>query len=315
MDAETKLDAGRTTLTTATLNSMITDTHLEAIGFWNHSKASERFVVVRKTKTVGNFQWFLPYYYRRTNTRIDSVSELADYIREKSHFLTPSAIETFKKDVKVSIKEIFGNATVTVPIFRILLNQCGKWVWNKDFKNPNSQRRIQDIKEKGFTIATKIDGRNTYHMLLPFPRVLAPTYETIPTRIRKAIFLALHGEDAYSGKQAGLSVLPDHKFPEIRWNANTASDNSSLTEEEMRDKFQLVPEWVNQAKREVCRLCSQTGVRGKFAGIDFFYAGGERWPPKVPCVGKKAEFGCIGCFWYDMAKWRNELNKKLRRLQ
>ena len=29
MDAETKLDAGRTTLTTATLNSMITDTHLE----------------------------------------------------------------------------------------------------------------------------------------------------------------------------------------------------------------------------------------------------------------------------------------------
>ena len=46
-------------------------------------------------------------------------------------------------------------------------------------------------------------------------------------------------------------------------------------------------------------------------GINFFYKGTEDWPEGVPRKGIEAEKGCEGCGWYDTAKWREELNKKL----
>lgn len=149
-------------------------------------------------------------------------------------------------------------------------------------------------------------------MLLPFDIVKAPTYEKLPTKVRKAIFAALDGKDAYNDKPVDRSALPDHKFPEIRWTADTAESNNGLSEDEMRDKFQLVPESVNQAKREVCRACFQSGNRGTFAGIDFFYKGDRKWPSGTPTRGKAAEPGCVGCFWYDMAAWRKALNELIR---
>lgn len=99
---------------------------------------------------------------------------------------------------------------------------------NKAFNSTNTQRRIQDLKENGFTLSTKIEDKITYHMLMPFDIVKAPTYETIPPKVRKAIFEALGKIDAYTNKLAERSTLPDHKFPEIRWNSETAPSNSLL---------------------------------------------------------------------------------------
>ncbi len=79
----------------------------------------------------------------------------------------------------------------------------------------------------------------------------------------------------------------------------------------MLAKFQIVPESVNQMKREVCRKCFKSGFRGKLNGINFFYAGGPTWDKSVPKVGKMAEKGCVGCFWYDMLAWRKTLNERL----
>ena len=215
--------------------------------------------------------------------------------------------------MKSQLGVLFGaQSTVTLPIFKKLLARCGEWVWNKEFTSSNPQRRIQDLKEMGFTLVTKMEEKKTYHMLLPFDIVKAPTYETIPAKVRKAIFSALDNIDAYNDKPVDRSALPDHKFPEIRWKADTPESNDNLNEDEMREKFQLVPEFVNQAKREVCRKCFQTGRRGKFSGIDFFYKGDELWPKEVPQMGKDAEIGCIGCFWYDMMAWRKALNKLVK---
>lgn len=33
----------------------------------------------------------------------------------------------------------------------------------------------------------------------------------------------------------------------------------------------------------------------------------------VPEEGEAAEEGCVGCGWYDVAKWKEELNKKLQK--
>ena len=39
--------------------------------------------------------------------------------------------------------------------------------------------------------------------------------------------------------------------------------------------------------------------------IYFWYKGDEYWRGKNECD----EEGCVGCFWYDPYRWREELNK------
>lgn len=313
LDLNVKLNEGEEEISTVELAKMIGDPDIRVMGFFDHKKASERYVIISIRSNVTEKEWYLPYYYRRTNVRIDKVKDLVSFVLRCKPILTELGISTFVSEIRPMARAIIGHgSSVTYPIFMQLLNNCGKWVWNKAFDNPNPQRRIQDIKEMGFTLATKIEDRKTFHMLLPFSLVKAPTYETIPTKIRKEIFAALDGIDAYSGKPASISVLPDHKFPEIRWEKETAESNANLTPAMMREKFQLVPESVNQMKREVCRKCFQSGIRGKLNGIDYFYHWGEKWPAHVPTTGVVAKVGCVGCFWYDMMEWRRSLNKFIK---
>lgn len=35
------------------------------------------------------------------------------------------------------------------------------------------------------------------------------------------------------------------------------------------------------------------------------------WDASIPRKGKEAEKGCIGCPWYDIARWREALIKRL----
>lgn len=310
----TELNEGKETITTKELTEMVNDRRVTAIGFFDHTKASERYVIISVVCSGFSKEWYIPYFYRRTNLFIDTKDALVTYIKLCIPKLHPRAIEEYKKAVVKTAKTVIGEASdVTWPIFKKLLDNCGAWVWNKALgSNSNPQRRIQAIKESGYTIATKIDGKKTFHQLLPFDRVVAPTYETIPPKVRKAIFKALDGIDAFSGNAAPISALPDHKFPEIRWEATTPESNENLTISDMRDKFQLVPERVNQMKREVCRKCFQTGCRGKLNGINFFYHWDEKWPSHVPTMGVAAKVGCIGCFWYDMVEWRKQLNALIK---
>lgn len=310
----TELNEGKENVTAKELTDMVDNKNVYVTGFFDHTKASERYVIISVDCDGYEKEWYVPYFYRRTNLFINTKAKLAEYIKLRIPQLCADVVENYKATTIKTAKSIIGNdSAVTWPIFKKLLKNCGEWVWNKDFgSNSNPQRRIQAIKEFGYTLATKMEGKKTYHQLLPFDRVVAPTYETIPTNVRKAIFKALDGIDAFSGNTAALSALPDHKFPEIRWDATTPESNDNLTEGEMRDKFQLVPEWVNQMKREMCRKCFQTGCRGKLNGINFFYHWGEMWPPHVPTTGTAAKVGCIGCFWYDMTEWRKQLNKLIK---
>lgn len=294
------------TYTAYEVTMKINDKGINVLGFYDHRKASEKYVVI----WCNGREWVIPYSYRRTNLFIDSIDELVELIKRYKDNLSTEYIELYKKDIGSQIAEIFGeNADVTIPIFEELLNNCGEWVSNKGFNSPNTQRRIQDIKEHGFTLATKTEGRKaTYHMLLPFERCTPSGYETFSTRVRNEIFKVHNGINAFTGAEGNISCLPDHKFPEIRWNADTPVSNENLTQQEMLKKFQIVPERINQMKREVCRKCFQTGKRGTLNGINFFYEGDKTWNTSIPKTGKEAEVGCVGCFWYDMIAWRKALN-------
>ncbi len=134
-------------------------------------------------------------------------------------------------------------------------------------------------------------------------------YETWSPELRKRIVNLLNKIDVYENRR-NTNCLPDHKFPEIRWDENTKEENpDDMPDDEIKAKFQLLTNQRNQQKREVCRNCYQTGKRGILFGIPYFNVGSEKWDSSIPKIGKNAEKGCIGCGWYDIEIWRNELIK------
>ena len=97
----------------------------------------------------------------------------------------------------------------------------------------------------------------------------------------------------------------DHKFPQVRWCENEQENKSTMSEKEIKQKFILLTRSNNLLKSRYCEECVKTGKRGHFPGIYFWYVGDEKWRGKNKCD----ERGCVGCFWYDPYKWREELNK------
>ena len=287
-----------------------------------NTKASEEYVhVIFKYPDVpAKWDGWVPVEYRRTGVSIltSDTGKLEDHLNTVYTQMHPSKYEAWVEE-----QDQYWNATRSVEtkeIFNILKD--GKWhCRNCDISNPNFARRIQDIKELGYTIATHVNyhcpvygnSRSTRLLLLPIPRVqLAGNgYETWSPALRKRILRVLGGIDVYENVP-NRACLPDHKFSEIRWDDDTKSENpETMTDQEIRDKFQLLSNQRNQQKREVCRNCFQTGKRGTIYGISYFYEGTDTWDPQIPPKGKAAEKGCVGCPWYDIARWRAELTQLL----
>lgn len=109
----------------------------------------------------------------------------------------------------------------------------------------------------------------------------------------------------------------DHKLPMIRWNADTSdklTDYTNMNEDDIRTHFQLLKKSNgsvshNLLKSRACERCYRSGRRGEPFGISFFYKGGPRWEPS----DKKDPAGCVGCGWYDIAEWREHLNRLIKR--
>jgi hypothetical protein len=152
-------------------------------------------------------------------------------------------------------------------------------------------------------------------MLLPIPVNNKMGYEIFPPQFKARVIRLLKGINAYEARQTTVrSLIPDHKFPEVRWDKETKAENQmGMTDDEIIAKFQLLDNQRNQQKREVCRQCVQDGIRGSIYGINFFYVGTEKWDENIPKVGKVAERGCKGCPWYDIEVWRNKLNEVLKK--
>jgi hypothetical protein len=115
-------------------------------------------------------------------------------------------------------------------------------------------------------------------------------------------------------KRASHELVIDHRFPMERWGSSEPPHLSSMTDEEIREKFQLLKKDTsgnhNLLKSRSCERCIKTNKRGTPFGIKFWYEKGEDWP----CIhqrGPEAEKGCVGCGWYDFDAWRNTLNQKL----
>jgi hypothetical protein len=303
------------------LQSLLKTPEILVFEFSAHSKASELYVKTSFLDAESNFVWegLIPYHYRRTGLLIDSEEELALYLSKIKPYFSKSAIEDWAQDEKKYWQNELSGREVTKPFFE----ELAKMQWTSSFPiNANPQRRLQDIKEMGYTVASRPTGKGVQRefLLVPIPKGLATGYETFTPIFRKKAIAVLDYLNVFELSSANLAgLLPDHKFPEIRWDSETKVENpDTMSESEIKDKFQLLDNQRNQQKREICRSCFQSNRRGIIFGIDYFYEGDQNWETNfikndmpVTKIGKTAEMGCIGCPWYDIQKWREKLNELL----
>ncbi len=109
-------------------------------------------------------------------------------------------------------------------------------------------------------------------------------------------------------------LIIDHRFPMERWGESESPHLASMSDEEIKKKFQLLKKDSsgnhNLLKSRSCERCIKTGKRGTPFGIRFWYKGREDWP-SVHQRGAEAEEGCVGCGWYNFEAWRDALNQNL----
>ena len=286
---------------------LLKDPNIILGNFHEHGKASECYVETTFIQNDG-FKWetLVPYVDRRAGLFIKSEEELAAYLISIKPFFQKKVMQKWKEVERKKWEE--SKAAVTKEFFFALLTFKPVITFPP---NDNPARRIQDIKDAGYTIATipNYKDKKSARVLLPIPKVAEMGYETFSTQFKARVIKLLHGINAYEDKATTKKgLIPDHKFSEIRWDKDTKGENPmDMSDEEIIQKFQLLDNQRNQQKREVCRNCFQTGERGVIFGIPYFYQGGKMWDEKIPPVGKEAEKGCVGCAWYDIQLWRSKL--------
>ncbi|MEC4814708.1 MAG: hypothetical protein SAK29_15725 [Scytonema sp. PMC 1069.18] len=286
----------------------------------NHLKASERYVDVIFSYDDGSFwEGSIPIEYRRTGIELHNESEVLEYLTQVSRYCHSKQREEWLR-----VQEVFWDGKAKARVTKEFFDALTTFEWTcvscQMPKNPNWARRIQDLKEFGYTIAThtarlcqRCNIKNTHLIIVPIPRGGLSGYETWSPDLRKRIVDVLQSYDAYEGKLGKKEqLLPDHKFPEIRWGNNTRRESlENLTDEEIKKEFQLMSNQRNLQKREICRQCYQNDQRGFPFGIKFYYYGDALWSTGIPKSGKEAETGCVGCGWYDLEAWRTTLNQTI----
>lgn len=282
--------------------------------FIENNKASESYV---KTKFIQDdgFAWdtYVPYIDRRSALNITIERDLAEYLISLKPYFTCESMQKWKEK---ELKRGLIGGDVTPKFFKVLLS------FREEFErfpnNPNPARRIQDIKDAGYTIASipRSKGLKGFNrILLPIPVNAKMGYETFSPQFKARVIRLLRGKNAFEAREtAKKALIPDHKFSEVRWDDATKAENPmNMTDFEIIKKFQLLDNQRNQQKREICRKCYQEGIRGTIYGINFFYKGSAKWDPTVPMKGKAVEEGCRGCPWYDIEMWRKALNDKIKK--
>lgn len=295
------------------LSNLLINTGITVREFIENNKASENYV--RTTfKQDDGFTWdtVVPYVDRRAGMDIKTEQELADYLISIKPYFQKKAMKRWKAQ---ELNRGLIGGSVTPLFFKVLLS------FKEEFErlpvNPNSARRIQDIKDAGYTIASvsRPKGLKGYNrILLPIPFHAEMRYETFSPQFKARVIRLLKERNAFEARvTAKKALIPDHKFSEVRWDEETKAENSmDMEDDEIIERFQLLDNQRNQQKREICRKCFQEGVRGTIYCIEFFYEGDKNWNSNIPTIGKAAEKGCVGCPWYDIEKWRKKLNDRLK---
>ena len=209
-------------------------------------------------------------------------------------------------------KPEFKPDTKLYKLHKILLDlewHCGKC----ELPGTQPAKAIQILRQYGYSLEKKTQycerckEKTVYRRMVSLEVCRATTLRSKYTgKYRKQIIEYYKGVEAVSGRKMASNELEvDHKFPQVRWKANEKEINE-ISEDIIKTKYQLLTRQNNLLKSRSCEKCKDTGRRGVFINIIYFYAGGEEWDSNL---SSDDEAGCVGCFWYDIIEWKRSINE------
>ena len=208
----------------------------------------------------------------------------------------------------------FKEGTKLYRVFIILSDQqwhCGK----HELPGTQPAKAIQIIRQNGFEVENKTiycstcSDKTVHRRLISTePANVSFVRLPIPEMLRKRILKLFNNTEAITLRELLPNQLEvDHRFPQVRWSEDEHFD-TKMSDDEIRKRFQLLTRENNLWKSRYCERCEQTGIRGTFIGINYFFVGQQKWNSEIP---PDDEQGCIGCFWHDPSTWRALLNEVL----
>lgn len=210
----------------------------------------------------------------------------------------------------------FNEGTKIWQIFSLLQDMnwhCGK----HELPGTQPAKAVQIIRQHGYeiekkTIFCEICKDKTVHRRLTSVEPVNLPYNRIALtkKLRERVLKLYNNTDSITLRQETPNLLEvDHRFPQIRWSEREILDEN-MSDEELKNRFQLLTRANNLWKSRYCERCKKTGKRGTFIGIQYFYVGSENWDKNIP---EDDERGCEGCFWYNPDKWRASLNELIEK--
>ena len=278
------------------------------------SKTDNKFIDILFLYSDGSsWDGCFPIFYPHNSIQFN-VAEIDSKLSELYKDMDQTQLSTYAENTKKRWTK--SRESETYKVFESLLSgiwECRSCGAGKINDQPAA--RIRDIKKKGFIIATKNKHcprcqKKQYHdILLPFEISSETRVEfrkPISLSMRKKIIDVLDNKDVFfDTTRPENEFVIDHKFPSQRW-VEEESNNTQLTDLEIKSKFQLLTNQSNMLKSRFCDSCVKTGVRPDFLGIKWFYSGTEKW-----VSSKNISDGCYGCPWFDLSEWKRKANKKL----
>lgn len=205
-----------------------------------------------------------------------------------------------------------NQGTQLYKIFQILSDlewHCAK----HELPGTQPAKPIQILRQHGYLIENKTKlciscNSRTVHRRLISLDIETPSIvrQQIPSWVRQRVLEIYKNTEAITLREETPNLLEvDHRFPQVRWNKPEAEYPVTMSDDDIKIKFQLLTRAHNLWKSRYCENCFKTGKRGTFIGINFFAKGNENWDPSI---SPHSEDGCLGCFWYDPTTWRAKLN-------
>lgn len=295
------------------LQKMVQPDGIQVVESYTHSKLKQKIVKTIFVQDDGfTFETFVPYIDMNKGVNNLDLESIAQYLRSIKKYFTKEWIESWKSEQENLWNTEYNNREETKPFLRLHLSLK---LENETFGNTNHASRRRDLRKLGYTITSiHVKGVGYHYIMLPLPTHPESNYEKVPANITQTLARLKRYVEAYSGEKMDEDfLLADHKFPESRWDENTADINDpQMSESDILKKFQLLDNASNLRKKQMCESCAESGIRPSMYGIDFYYKGTKKWDSEIPERGSEAEKGCIGCPWYDIEKWKKELNKQIK---
>lgn len=206
----------------------------------------------------------------------------------------------------------FNKGTKIHRIFMLLAD--GEWHCGKhELPGTQPAKAIQIIRQNGYQIENKAilcpvcADKTVYRRLISTePSNITIVRSALPEALKKRVKAVYGNVEAITQRTCQPAELEvDHRFPQVRWSKPEDINSPEMSDSEIVAKFQLLTRQNNLWKSRYCERCKESGVRGTFIGINYFYEGGPTWPSNI---AEDDERGCHGCFWYNPDKWRQSLN-------